>query len=275
VINQTINNTTVINNIRAHHANENIRGQRWWHEHNGNRYYHYYDHSGIHWYGFYIGTVYFYTRWYMDRFWWQDPYWHRWCYWHNGHWWYVDGSVTYIYENDNYYRYEDSTGGVILTPAPPEEAPTPDPGETAPPPPVEETDKFFYSEDGYRSVQIHLGHAYLYDRTQQNAEGGDLLLAELATDTPDVAAKDVKFSREQGEKLQVLVIYDDGTFARFDAWGARLDGETQPTDVVPVPVPPPAGEDLPEDRPDAPLRKGIRESGSFRVLEGLKVGWQN
>ena len=275
VINRTINNTTVINNVRNHVINENTRGGRWWHENDGVRYYHYVDHAGLHWFGFYIGATYFYTRWYMDHFWWQDPYWHRWCYWREGHWWYVDGDVTYIFENDNYYRYEDTTGGVVITPAPPDDAPTPDDGEAGPPP-VEQTDQFFYSEDGYRTVQIHLGQAFLYDRTQQNADGGDLLIAELTTDTPDTAAKDVKFSKQQGDQLQILVIYDDGTFARFDAWGRRLDAadtQTQP-EVVPVPVPPAGdGADRPDE--DAPLRKSLHESENFKALQGLGAGWNN
>jgi hypothetical protein len=135
-----------------------------WHQWNGTPVCHHYDDYGYHWWGFYVGSSYFWTRYYEDRYWWYDPYWHRWTYLHDNRWWWEEGGTTYVIINNNYYRYGD-TGGTVVTPdpTPPVEVPPGRPSAPAPEP----AQTMFYSQDGTRSVQI-LGdrkEAYLYDLT--------------------------------------------------------------------------------------------------------------
>lgn len=139
-----------------------------WYDWNGTRVCHRYDGFGYHWWGFYIGDVYFWTRYDNDRYWWYDPYFHRWTYLHDGRWWWQDSfGVVYIVINNHYYRYGQNGGTIIVTPdpAPPVEAPPADPTETAP-----TAETMFYSEDGTRSVQImgDRNEAYLYDLTVED-----------------------------------------------------------------------------------------------------------
>jgi hypothetical protein len=132
-----------------------------WHRWNGMDVCHHYDAFGYHWWGFYVGGTYFWTRWHADRYWWYDPYWHRWVWLENGRWWWQDAGAVYVVVDGDYYRYRDADGTVVMTPdptppvdLPPSDPNAPQPGQTA-----------FFSQDGTRSVLI-LGDArdaYLYD----------------------------------------------------------------------------------------------------------------
>ena len=161
-----INNTTIVNNI-----NNNQRGWRHddhdyhWHDWDGQRICHHYDDFGYHWWGFYVGSSYFWTRYDQDRYWWYDPYWHRWTYLHDNRWWWQDNNVTYIIIDNNYYRYGNNGGTVVVTPDPTPPVVVPPAKPNAPAPVENQT--MFYSQDGTRSVQI-MGdrkEAYLYDLT--------------------------------------------------------------------------------------------------------------
>jgi hypothetical protein len=170
-----INNVTIINNMNGVHRrwDVNDHGYRWY-EWNGYRTCHHYDSFGYHWWGFYVGDSYFWTRYYADRYWWYDPYWHRWVYLHDGRWWWQDPlypTVVYVIIDNNYYRYQDNAGTIVVRPDPtqPVEAPPAEPSAPAPAP-EQET---MYSLDGTRSVQI-LGaakEAYLYDLTAADPNG--------------------------------------------------------------------------------------------------------
>lgn len=141
-----------------------------WHDWNGIPVCHRYDDFGYHWWGFYVGSSYFWTRYYNDMYWWYDPYWHRWVYLHDNRWWWQDAGVTYIIVDNNYYRYGDNGGTVVMTPDPTPPVVVPPAQPNAPAPAPNET--MFYSEDGTRSVQI-LGdrkEAYLYDLTVADQE---------------------------------------------------------------------------------------------------------
>jgi hypothetical protein len=133
-----------------------------WHDWNGTRVCHHYDEFGYHWWGFYIGEVYFWTRYYNDGYWWYDPYWHRWVWLRDGQWWWQDGDgVVYLYDGGVYYRYGQGDGGVVMTPDPTPPVDVP-PGDPAP-----SNQTAVYSLDGTRSVQItgDAKDAFLYDLT--------------------------------------------------------------------------------------------------------------
>ena len=169
-----INNTLIINNMNGIQRGWNRHDHGYsWHHWNGHRISHHYDTFGYHWWGFYVGDRYFSTRYHNDRYWWYDPYWHRWVYLHDGRWWWQDPvtpTVVYVIVDDNYYRYRDDAGTVIVTPdpTPPVEAPPAEPNV----PTVPEGRETMYSLDGTRSVQI-LGdrkEAFLYDLTIDDPE---------------------------------------------------------------------------------------------------------
>ena len=86
-----LNHSLVIGNIRGIHAGWDVRDHGYyWHEWNGYRLCHHYDDLGFHWWGFYVGDVYFWTRYWNDQYWWYDPYWHRWTYLRGDNWWWQD-----------------------------------------------------------------------------------------------------------------------------------------------------------------------------------------
>ena len=150
-------------NIHQHQDHWDSRDHEYhWHDWNGWRVCHHYDTFGFHWWGFYVGTTYFWTRYHDDNYWWYEPYWHRWVYMHDGQWWWThpDGRC-YVYTNGGYYLYGNGTGGVVLTPDP-----TP-PVDVPPGPPAAADQTSVYSLDGARSIQITGAgkDAYLYDLT--------------------------------------------------------------------------------------------------------------
>jgi len=170
-----INNTTIINNITVVQRGWDSRNHDYgWYYWNGYRLSHRYDTYGYHWWGFYIGDSYFWTRYSNGRHWWYDPYWHRWVYLHDGRWWWQDPvypTVVYVIIDNNYYRYQDNAGTIVVRPDPtqPVEAPPAEPSAPAPAP-DEDT---MYSLDGTRSVKImgEAHDAYLYDLTATDPNG--------------------------------------------------------------------------------------------------------
>jgi hypothetical protein len=165
-----------------------------WYNWDGMNVCHYYDQFGYHWWGFYVGSVYFWTRFDHSRFWWYDQYWNRWVFLNNEQWWWQSpDNVTYIYTDGGYYQYDSTDdGGVVMTPDPttPVVAP-PDPT----PAPANQTT--VYSQDGTRSVQVTGDNrdAYLYDLT--------------ATD-PNSAAAQAKFIGTQVAGVKFDYVTADG-----------------------------------------------------------------
>jgi hypothetical protein len=132
----------------------------------GHDMWHHYDEFGFHWWGFYIGNYYFWTRYDNGMYWWFDPYWHRWCWLNGPSWWWQDvNGVIYIVIDGVYYQYQDDNGTVVVVPdpAPPVDVP---PGPPAPSQPAS-----YYSADATRFVTIDPtdGSAYLYDATVADA----------------------------------------------------------------------------------------------------------
>lgn len=252
-----INNTTVINNINYYNRTEVTPGRYYWHDYGSSRYCHYYDTYGYHWYGWYIGDVYFWTRYWNDTYWYYDPYWGRWVYMRHGRWWYQDPvrvEVVYIYtpETNRYYRYDDapSGGGAVLTP---------DPTPPVAQPPVQQPEdarKIFYSADGRRSVQLFgaANDAFLYD-TAETPAFEPVYLASHATEA--------RFNESEGQPLQVLLLTEvpkpDGTvlkgFELFDENG----NEWAP--------PAPAVEPLPHET------GSLQTPSPSPALDALKVGF--
>jgi len=138
---------------------------------------HHYDERGFHWWGFYSGGNYFWTRWHDGRYWWFDPYWRRWCFLYSGWWWWPSPTgAVYLYDDSAYENCLPAGGGVLLVPdqtppvfppPPPAQEPTGTPPPEPPPPgPSADSPRFTdVSADGSRSVEISgaRGSAYLYD----------------------------------------------------------------------------------------------------------------
>jgi len=200
-----INNTTIVNNITnvQNHWHGGSNGYDWY-DWNGRHVCHHYDTWGYHWWGFYIGDVYFWTRYWNDSYWWYDPYWHRWVYQRGGQWWWQGPDGVYIWTGGWYYRYGPGSGSVIVVPdpTPPVEVP---PGDSTPP--ADQTS--VYSADGTRSVQI-LGDAkdaYLYDLTVADTSDPRAAGRWLAR-----GVQDVKFlNNGDGSVNQLVLTVQDET----------------------------------------------------------------
>ncbi len=227
-----------------------------WENWDGRQVGHYYDTHGFHWWGFYVGDVYFWTRYYNSLYWWYDPYWHRWCYLNNGQWWWQnpDTQAVYVYSDDGYSAYDDTDGGVVLTPdaTPPVDAPPADDGASAADQPV----ATYMSVDGSRMVQVYGDDkaAYLTDTTAAPAFTAPVYLASGVTE--------VRFQYNAAQSLtQILTIGADGSFQLFDSVGNPLD--QQP---VPAPVAAPDAGDGGQTQPNA--NPGLRASSAFQRLSG-------
>ncbi len=88
-------------NFAYDYPNENEPNRYYWHyDPQGFIYNHYYDSYGYHWYGFYIGDRYFFTRRYQDHWWWYDPAASRWVFWNDGAWYAQDPNSGVLYVNN-------------------------------------------------------------------------------------------------------------------------------------------------------------------------------
>lgn len=242
VVDETVRSPAIIEHAdriqREEHRYQ--RDHYYWYQHGGARYCHYYDAWGHHWFGFYVGSHYYWTRWHYGRFWWLDPIRFRWIYWSNGYWWWQDpgSDALYIYIDGTFFHYIPGGGGVIIRPEP-APGPAPAPEESA-----------YYSEDGTRVVEVFGKEkdAFLYDT------------AEPASFEPKYLGSDVKeviFSHD-AQPLRILLVIEkeiagpDGqpTIERslklFDGFGEEL-----------APVQPPA--------PPAPAL-GLGQSPAFQQL---------
>jgi hypothetical protein len=186
---------------------ENRVNHYYWHTYNGSNYCHYYDPWGYHWYGWYIGSNYFWTRYYYDRWWWYDPTYYRWCYWHDGGWWWQDPyhvNTVYVYVNGSYVA--SSAGGdvnVTVTN------------------PSANSARVYRSSDGSRMVKVtgSAEDAFLYD-TSEDPTFQPIYLAS--------GVKEVKLSNtSNGRPLQIMLTLNDGSFDLFDDQGNSFTGSNQ------------------------------------------------
>jgi hypothetical protein len=230
-----VRNEAVVRDIRGRERAETVPGRYYWHESGGVRYAHFYDHFGVHWYGFYVGPTFYWTRWWGARWWWWDPVFFRWVYWHDGYWWWQgpDGLV-YVYVDNDYYPYDEGVGGV--TTAQSRQVP---PSSAASPP--SSGGKAYYSPDGKRMVRLYgdQGEAFLYDLSSEPPKFKAYVAANV-TGVRFTGGKD-------GKPLEFLLDFKDGTFGLFDEEGRSLSGAPapqKPVQAAPAPdvAPPPAPE---------------------------------
>lgn len=200
--------------IGIYNANERIVGNYYWHTGNGFNYCHYYDRWGYHWYGWYLGNSYFWTRWFSNNWWWYDPAYYRWCYWHDGGWWWQDPDTTtvYVYNNGNYMPADGGVNANVNVNV--------GNGQGAPnaqaPMQTQSGNNAFYSNDGSREVKLVGTDAFLYDVSGQNSFKPVFLGSNVTS---------VKFSNtSNGQQLQVMLLFGDGSFGLFDNQGNSVSG---------------------------------------------------
>jgi hypothetical protein len=200
-------NVSVVRRIGSNSHQDVTPNRYYWHTVNGRRYAHYYDRH-VHWYGFYDGPSFYWTRYYGGYWWWFDVRYNRWAYWHNDYWWAPGpAGVVYVNVNDQYIPYQQ--GVVPVTP---------------PSDPVVPVDKSaekpqgstFNSPDKTRMVQVFGPDAegFLYKTS------GDLsvFLKYLGKNV-----EKVRFSGgEADQPLRLLIDFKDGKFALFDAEGVEV-----------------------------------------------------
>jgi hypothetical protein len=197
-------------------ASETLKNHVYWHAQGGARFAHYYD-GKAHWYGFYDGPRFYWTRWSADRWWWYDAAVSRWLYWNDGYWWWQDpahSGLVYLDVNDSFYAYSSTAAASNAEAgAVPADAPAALDASSAAAKGVADN-RARVSPDGTRLVQIYgeRREAFLYDQT---GGGEPRFLAFLAS-----GVKRVRFSEPQkGEPFEIMVVLNDGTFDVFDQNG--------------------------------------------------------
>lgn len=191
--------------IRSRERTEIRPGQYYWHRREGRRYGHYYN-RGVHWYGFYDGPSFYWSR-YHGHYWWRyDNHFDRWVYWHGGYWWWAaPAGGTYIYVDNSYYPYESAadlppTERVVSMPSLSE-------GAT------------YNSPNKKIMVQVagSNGDAFLYD----NADSSPRFVKVLAAGVSKVRFSDAKADRP----VQILVEFKKGGFALYGTDGSPVGVE--------------------------------------------------
>jgi hypothetical protein len=202
------NNTRIVRTVQQHHRVNVIPTGTRWHTADGIRYAHRY-HRGHHWYGFYHGHDFYWTRYHHNRWWWYDPAFSHWVYWSNGSWWWPGPSnVLYVYHNNSYTPYTEVSANATI-PQPP--------AELEPPTTPEDIGGGAWdSPDGTRMVQIAGAdsEAFLYEKS-----GGESKYLEYL----GKHVKAVRFSEaKNGKPAQILLDFENGSFALFSLDGKRL-----------------------------------------------------
>jgi hypothetical protein len=156
------------------------------------------DDWGYHWYGWYVGSQYFWTRQYANRWWWYDSDYGRWCFWNDGFWWWQDPAHVgdlYCYNDDSYIPTNSADDQIVVTT-----------GDSS-------NSTVYSSPDGTRQVKV-MGDsqdAFLYD-TANPPSFDPVYLASKATN--------VQFSNtNNGRPLEIILTLSDGSFDMFDGEG--------------------------------------------------------
>jgi|GEM_PF-1583814 len=202
----------------VHEKDERQVNHIYWHADGGQKYAHWYD-GNVHWYGFYNGPRFYWTRYEDNRWWWYDQNATRWLYWHDGYWWWHDpanAAAMYVVVNDSYYPYAEVAADPSIAPGA-----APDDSSSAMSV-VDAAGKGVHgnfakrSPDGTREIQVYgdRREAFLYDLTG----GGDpRFIAYLAT-----GVKHVTFSEASGSDMQIMLLMLDGSYEVFDADGRSV-----------------------------------------------------
>jgi hypothetical protein len=216
--------------IEQFNSAENRPNQYYWHQGDGFAYCHYLDNLGYHWWGWYAGDQFFWTRYYASRWWWYDSGFDRWCFWNNGFWWWQDPyhvGDLYCYNNDSYVPCNSAEDQVVVTA------------------PADTNEHDYTSPDGTRVVKLFTESqdAWLYD-TASPAAFDPVYLAS--------GVSGVNFSNtSNGRPLQIILSLNDGSYDMFDNYGNTYNPGTYDADQASLdssgnnqapdsPAPPPA-----------------------------------
>jgi hypothetical protein len=171
----------------------------YWHNENNFSYCHYIDNSGYHWYGWYTGGKYFWTRNFNNRWWWYDADFDRWCFWNDGFWWWQDPNHIgdlYCYNDATYVPVNSAEDNVAV--ALPDNAGT----------------KNYTSPDNTRIVKVvaDTQDAFLYDAANPPSFAPVYLASGV---------QDVLFSNAgNGSPLEIILKLNNQTFDMFDGNGS-------------------------------------------------------
>lgn len=201
-----VNRPDYMRRIEQENSNETQRNHVYWHGEAGVNYTyaHYMDDSGYHWYGWYAGDQFFWTRNYNGRWWWYDTGFNRWCFYNNNNWWWQDPyhvGELYVYDNDDYIPANSADDPVVVT------------GQE------QSDDVLYYSPDGTRTVKVvqGSGDAFLYDRS--TTPSFDPIY--LASGVQSIQFSDVN----SGRSLEIILKLNDGSYDMFNGQGHPYNSE--------------------------------------------------
>jgi hypothetical protein len=224
--------------IDGFNRTESEPGHYYWHSGDNFNYCHYIDGSGYHWWGWYRGDHFFWTRSFGGRWWWYDPDFDRWCFWNEGFWWWQDPyhvGDLYCYNNDNYVPCNSAEDQVV----------------------VQSSDSSDFqnstSPDGTRVVKVAADtqDAFLYD----TANPPSFQPVYLASGVQSVQFSDTS----NGRPMEIILKLNDGSFDMFDGQGnpynpgSAEDDQAAPTDGT---SPPSDGGTPPSDSNAPPAAPG-------------------
>ncbi len=204
-----VNRPEYMQKIDRENQTETQRGRYYWHTDGGFSYSHYIDNSGYHWYGWYAGDQFFWTRNYDGRWWWYDNGFNRWCFYNDDYWWWQDPyhvGELYVYDDDSYIPANSADDPVVVT------------GQE------QANDQSYTSPDGKRVVKIVPGDgdAFLYDgATPQNFAPIYLASGVQSIDYSDV---------NNGRPLEIMLKLNNGSWDLFDAEGQPYNAATAEPD---------------------------------------------
>jgi hypothetical protein len=193
-----IGNTAWQDRVRGFDRTETHANHYYWHNYKNFSYCHYIDNVGYHWYGWYMGNKYFWTRHFNNRWWWYDVDFDRWCFWNNGFWWWQDPyhmGDLYCYNDTVYIPCNSAEDNVAVA--------LPDNANI----------RTFASPDNSRTVKVvaDTQDAFLYDASNP-PQFNPVYLAS--------GVQDVMFSdTNNGKPLEVILKLNDGSFNMFDGDG--------------------------------------------------------
>ena len=201
------NRPAFIQQIDRENRTEMERNHMYWHGGAGfdYSYTHFIDNSGYHWYGWYRGDQFFWTRNYNGRWWWYDTGYNRWCFYNDNYWWWQDPNHVgelYVYDDDSYIPANSADDPVVVSG------------------PEQNSDTAYSSPDGARLVKIEQGDgdAFLYDRSDPPAFDPVYLASGVQS---------VQFSNtSNGRPLEIILKLNDGSFDMFDGEGRVYNSET-------------------------------------------------
>ena len=205
----TVNRPAYMQRIDRENASETQRNHVYWHTDGGFSYSHYIDNSGYHWYGWYAGDQFFWTRNYDGRWWWYDTGFNRWCFYNDNFWWWQDPyhvGELYVYDDDSYIPANSADDQVVVN------------GNEQP------NDLVYNSPDSKRMVKVVQsdGDAFLYDTADPQAFDPVYLASGVQT----VQYSDVN----NGRPLEIMLKLNDGSYDMFDALGHPYNAATAEED---------------------------------------------